>query len=99
MMDADIVFDEFDPPVGGPRTWPIVRTPSQFEEEPDHISRFTNLKSEPAKRFKESTYANVPTSSLYGGLLLQSRSNGADHSIHAYSTSGYRQRREALEVA
>ena len=98
-MPANTVFDELDPPVGGLRTWPIVRTPSPSADEPDRISRFTNLRAEPAKRYKEATLASVPTTSLYGSLLQQSRINGADHSIHAYSTSGFRQRREALEVA
>ena len=96
---ADTVFEEYDPPVGGPRTWPIVRIPSHLEDEPDRISRFTNLKAEPAKRYKEAAYAKVPITTLYGGLLQQSRIHGADHTIHAYSTSGFRQRREALEVA
>ena len=98
-MPANTVFDELDPPVGGLRTWPIVRTPSPSADEPDRISRFTNLRAEPAKRYKEATLTSVPTTSLYGSLLQQSRINGADHSIHAYSTSGFRQRREALEVA
>ena len=78
---------------------PLSRTPSPSADEPDRISRFTNLRAEPAKRYKEATLASVPTTSLYGSLLQQSRINGADHSIHVYSTSGFRQRREALEVA
>ena len=50
-MPANTVFDELDPPVGGLRTWPIVRTPSPSADEPDRISRFTNLRAEPAKRY------------------------------------------------
>ena len=42
-MAADTVFDELEPTVGGLRTWPIVRTPSPSTDEPDRISRFTNL--------------------------------------------------------
>ena len=97
--EPDMVFDEYDPPVGGLRTWPFIRTPATREDEPDRITHFTNLKAEPNKRFKEAAYTRVETTTLYGGLLAKARAQAADHTIHAYSTSGFRQRRDAMEVA
>ena len=98
--EADIAFDEYGPPAGGLRTWLVtIRTPSQTENEPDRITHFTNLKAEPSKRYKEAAYAQVRPTTLYGDLLTQSRLQGAEHTMHAYSTSGFRQRRDAMEVA
>ena len=93
------MFSEYDPPAGGLRTWPYIRTPSETEGEPDSISHFTNLKQEPNKRYTQATYDAVRPTTLYGDLLSKSRTQGADHSTHAYSTSSFRQRRDAIEVA
>ena len=97
--EANVEFSEYDPPAGGLRTWPYIRTPNEREGEPDRITHFTNLKQEPNQRYTQATYAAVRSTTLYGDLLSKSRSHGADHSIHAYSTSSFRQRRDAMEVA
>ena len=96
---ADLTFDEFDPPIGGLRTWPIIRTPATAEGDSDRITHFTNLKAEPGRRYKQAAYDRVTSDTRYGGLLATARHQGADHTIYAYSTSGYRQRRDAMEVA
>ena len=97
--EPDMVFDEFDPPRGGLRTWPFIRTPAKEVGEPDRITHFTNLTAEPNKRFTDAAYTRVATTTLYGSLLSKARAEGADHTIHAYSDSGFRQRRDAMEVA
>jgi ribonuclease HI len=39
------------------------------------------------------------TKTIYSNIPKQAMDNGADHSIHAYSTSPFKARRDALEVA
>ncbi len=49
---------------------------------------------------KSQLYCNKRAhNSIYSHILKQARENGADHTIHAYSITPSRARRDALEVA
>ena len=89
-------FNEADPPVGGLRTWPQIRTTKP--DQPDVIHKLHNLTTAIKKQARHKRLI-PPQSGIFGTLLKQARELGADHSIHAYSRSPYRSRRDSLEVA
>ena len=85
------------PPIGGLRTWPYTQNPNICNN-PKH--NLTNLHTSLRKLIKSQTYTNHrAANTIYSNILKHARDNGADHSIHAYSTTPYRARRDALEVA
>ena len=93
----DIIFTQADPPLGGLRTWPYTQNQDTINH-PKH--KLTNLHTSLRKLVKTQTYNNHrATNTIYSNILKQARHNGADHTIHAYSTTPYRARRDALEVA
>jgi hypothetical protein len=92
----DIIFTQADPPIGGLRTWPY----TQPDTKNNHKHNLTNLHTSLRRLVKSQTYNNrKATNTIYSNILKQARDNGADHSIHAYSTSPFKARRDALEVA
>ncbi len=94
----DIIFTAADPPKGGHRTWPYIHNTSDPRT---HIKRnLTNLHTSLRKLIKTQIYSNHrANNTIYSNILKQTRAEGADHTIHGYSTTPYRARRDALEVA
>ncbi len=75
-----------------------------LHKNPDAINHpkhnLTNLHTSLRKLVKSQTYNNRrAANTIYNNILKQARDTGADHSIHAYSTSPFKARRDALEVA
>jgi hypothetical protein len=77
----DIIFDEADPPVGGLRTWPQIRstTPTQ----PNTIIQLTNIQTGIKTTIKETKYTT--TKGVFGDLLKKARETDTDFSIQAHS--------------
>ncbi len=61
----DITFDEADPPVGGLRTWPQIR--STTPNYPDTTIKLTNIKSGIKEAIKETTHTT--SKGIFGELL------------------------------
>ena len=95
--EPEIIFDEADPSIGGLRTWPVHREPK--DDAPDVLTNFTNLKTDARAYAKRATIAQNQPTTLFGRLLCNAKTQGADYSIHAYSRSAYIDRRNSLEVA
>jgi len=53
----DITFDEADPPVGGLKTWPQIRSPTP--NKPYTIIKPTNIKTGIKTAIKETTYSTT----------------------------------------
>ena len=88
-------FDEADPPIGGLRTWPLIRHTSP--DKLDTTKKITNLKTGIKMAIKETT-PNI-TRGVFGALLKQAIDTGTNFSIQAHSQSPYRCRRDSYEVA
>ena len=95
--EPDIIFNEADPPIGGLRTWPVHR--ELKDDAPDVLTNFTNLKTDARAYAKRATVAQNQPTTLFGRLLRNAKTQGADYSIHAYSRSAYIDKRNSLEVA
>ena len=91
----EVTFAEAYPPIGGLRTWPQIRM--KPTNKPDHIRKLTNLKTDIKKELGQTKNTSAPKG-VYGKLLQTARNTGTDFSIHAYSQSPYRSRRDAYEV-
>jgi hypothetical protein len=94
-IERDLTFTGGDPPIGGPRTWPQLRTTNQ-----DIITtspKLSNLHSGLRKLVKKHI-SNNPTNpvTIYGNIPRKVRDSEAYHTIHAYSNASYRSRRDSL---
>ncbi len=90
----DIIFTTVDPPIGGLRTWPYTQN-TDAQNQPKH--NLTNFHSSLRKLIKSQVHNNRrANNTIYSNILKQARDNGADHTIHAYSTTPFRVRRDAL---
>jgi hypothetical protein len=85
------------PAIGGLRTWPQTRT--HHPDETPTISKIADLHNGFRKIVKNKPYTNNnSTNTAYNHILQNARLLGADRSIHSYSNSPYRARRDAIEV-
>ncbi len=91
----DITFDEADPPVGGLKTGPQIKTTTP--NNPDTIIKLTNIKNDVKKAIKEITYTT--SIGIFGEQIRKARETGTDFSIQAHSKPPYRCRRDSYEVA
>ena len=94
----DIIFPDADPPIGGLRTWPMIKV--------THADNYcikiklTNIHTGLRKIIKAQNHATLCTNNtIYNTILRKARETGVDHSIHGYSTAPYKARRDSLEVA
>jgi ribonuclease HI len=94
----DTIFTDADPPIRGLRTWPQIRR-TKIDTTPN-MHNLADLHSSLHKLIRIHT-PNTTTrhSSIYGQILHDARTTGSDHTIHAYSTTPYRARRDSLEMA
>ena len=95
--EPDVTFSAADPPVGGLRTWPFLRECREDDE--DVLTNLTDLKTDAKKNAQKATLVNLQPTTVFNRLLQRAKSQGADYSIHAYSKSTYKDRRNSLEVA
>ncbi len=94
----DIIFTSADPPIGGLRTWPLINTTDADNK--CNKNKLANLHADLRKLIKAQNHTtHKPYNTIYSTILREARENGADHTIHGYSTSPYRARRDSLEVA
>ena len=93
----DIIFTEADPPIGGLRTWPQIKT-----TKPDksiHITKISDVHNGIRKLLKtKPPKPQTSTTTTYSNILQHARELGADLNIDAHSDTPYRARRDALEV-
>jgi len=93
----DITFTEADPPIGGLRTWPQIKT-----IKPDKstlINKIADMHNGIRKLLKTKLpKPQTSTITTYSNKLQHARELGADHNIHADSYTPYRARRDSLEV-
>jgi len=94
----DIIFTGADPPVGGLRTWPQTRQNGKGTA--PTITKLADPHSSLRKLIRTHT-PNTTTShgTIYSHILKDAITTGSDNTIHAYSTSSFRARRDSLEVA
>jgi ribonuclease HI len=93
-----VIFAYADPYIRGLRTWPQIRETKK--DTTSSIHNLANLHSSLHKLIRTHT-PNTTTrhSTIYGQILHDAITTGSDHTIHAFSTSPYRARRDSLEVA
>ena len=94
----DIIFAFADPPIGGLRTWPLINATDADNK--CSKNKLANLHADLRKLIKAQNHATYkPNDTIYSNILRGAREKEADHTIHGYSTSPYRARRDFLEVA
>jgi len=94
----EIIFADADPPIGGMRTWPLIKV--TYADNNCSKSKLTNLHAGLRKIIKAQNHATPRTNNtIYRTILRKAREIGADHSIHGYSTAPYKAKRDSLEVA
>jgi ribonuclease HI len=95
--NPDIKFTDAGPPLGGLRTWPQTR--KNGKGTPPIITKLADLHSSLHKLIRTHT-SNITRShdTIYSQILNEARITGSDHTIHAYSTTPFRARRDSLEV-
>jgi hypothetical protein len=94
----DITYTDAEPPIGGLRTWSILR-----DHNPDNTTTTTKLPDlhmslRKTIRKHSSTTLRTP-STTYITILKRARETGTDHNIHGYSHAPCRARRVSLDVA
>jgi len=94
----NITFTDADPPIRGLITWSQIR--GTKKDTSPNIHNLADLHSSLHKLIRTHTSNNTTRrSTAYGQILHDARTRGSDHTIHAYSTTPYRARRDSLEVA
>ena len=93
----DVIFTDADPPIRGLRTWPQIR--GTKKDKTPSTQNLADLHSSLHKLIRTHTPNNLTRhNAIYGQLLHDARTRGSDHTIHAYSATPYRDRRDSLEV-
>jgi len=81
----DITFTSADPPIGGLRTWPLIR--DTHDDNNCSKKKLTNLHAGLRKITKAQNHATPGTNNtIYITILRKARGAGADHIIQGYST-------------
>ena len=94
----DMTFTDVDPPIRGHRTWPQIR--KTVKDTTPSIHNLADLHSSLHKLIRTHTpHTSTRHNTIYGQILHDARTTRSDHTIHAYSTTPYRARRDSLEVA
>jgi ribonuclease HI len=93
----DITFTKADPPIGGMRTWPQIKTNKPVKS--TQTIKIADIPSGLRKLLKtKPPNPRASTTMTYINILQHTGGLGAGHIIHAHSEAPYRTRRDALEV-